>query len=86
MLGTRLEPVEPQKNQEYLTANALDHSFNFDDFWTRTAVGGANNRVFGWDLRGLAVNNWRSWDISEVKPVLPALLLSQVGENPGLLK
>lgn len=85
MFGTRGKPVEPQKIQEALPANASDHPFDFDEFWTRTAVGGgASNKVFGWDLTWETDNNWRPWNISEMKPILPALLLSQVGEDPIL--
>ncbi|MEY8444332.1 hypothetical protein AALA52_08830 [Lactococcus ileimucosae] len=86
MFGTRGVSEMKRGNQETLTAGALDHPFDFNDFWTRTAVGGANDRVFGWDLTGMSVNNWRSWDVSEIKPILPALLLSQVGENQNVLQ
>ena len=85
MFGTRTSPDMVSENQEALAANASDHPFDFDEFWTRTTVGGgASNKVFGWDLTWETDNNWRPWNISEMKPILPALLLSQVGEDPIL--
>jgi hypothetical protein len=51
------------------------------DFWTRTTAGKdfGITQVYGWSVISDAPQ-WRKWEINEIRDVLPALMLSQIGE------
>lgn len=55
----------------------------FPDFWSRTTVGYEGppyTRVFGFSESRTEEYPWRKWQVNETKDVLPALMLSQIGE------
>ncbi|MFK4912518.1 hypothetical protein [Lactococcus petauri] len=51
------------------------------DFWTRTTAGEdiGITQVYSWSVT-IDAPQWRKWEINEIKDVLPALMLSQIGE------
>lgn len=60
---------------------ATQRSPSLPDFWTRTTAGKdfGITQVYGWSVISDAPQ-WRKWEINEIRDVLPALMLSQIGE------
>lgn len=56
-------------------------ALSLPDFWTRTTAGEdiGITQVYGWSVT-IDAPRWRKWEINEIKDILPALMLSQIGE------
>lgn len=68
----RAGDVEPARKNPYPPV--------FPDFWSRTAVAGEDNKI--WGFQPNEYEQWDSWAIDQPHDILPALILSQIGETP----